>query len=71
MIAQLLIGEYRRQLVPAYGLTLLVFGLALIGRARSGHTMRRRAISIVLGLLGCLSTVLVALPPLLLPIPHD
>ncbi len=71
MFVQLLFEGYRWQLIPAYGLTLLVFGLALIGWARSGHAVRRRAISMALGLLGCLLIVLVALPPLLLPIPHD
>ena len=43
MIAQLLIEGYRWQLLPAYLLTLLVFGLALIGRVRSRHAARRCA----------------------------
>lgn len=79
MIAQLLIEGYRWQLVPAYGLTALVFGLTLVGRARSGQSMRSRAASLrlrsgqalAIGALGSLLMIVVALPPLLLPIPHD
>jgi predicted dienelactone hydrolase len=71
LIAQLLIEGYRWQLLPAYALTLLVFGLALVGQIRSGRTTRRRATSIVLGILGSVLIIIVALPPLLLPIPQD
>jgi dienelactone hydrolase len=71
MIAQLLIEGYRWQLVPAYVLTVLVFGLTLIGRARASQSLRKRAASIAIGVLGILLTIIVALPPLLLPIPRD
>ena len=70
MIAQLLIEGYRWQLVPAYGLTALVLALTLVGRMRSGQAMRRRAAFIALGVLGSLLIIVVALPPLLLPIPQ-
>ncbi len=66
LIAQLLIEGYHWQLVPAYALTVLVFGLTLLGRARSGQSIRRRAASIAIGVLGILLTSVVALPSLLL-----
>jgi predicted dienelactone hydrolase len=71
MIAQLLIEGYRWQLVPAYVLTVLVLALMLIGRARSSQSVRGRAASIAISLFGILLTLIVALPPLLLPIPRD
>ncbi|MBP7687850.1 MAG: dienelactone hydrolase family protein [Thermoflexales bacterium] len=70
MLAQVLIEGYRWQLVPAYGLTVLVLALTLLRQARPRPTSRRIT-TIALGVLGSLLLIIVALPPLLLPIPQD
>ncbi len=68
-LVHLVAEGYRWQMIPAYALVVLLFGMALWRRFRPGNP-RRRIASIAFGLLGLLALLVAAALPALLPIPR-